>query len=228
MIELTGVFKSYHSARGHIKALVDVSLVLGEGKSMTLIGKSGSGKTTLLSCIGGLESPDSGTIYCFGIPIHALPAKALSRFQRKQVGFVFQSGNLLSYLTLFENIAFPLVLNGETKHRIDLRVHALLEKTGLTGFGPALPRELSGGEIQRAAVARAMAHAPRLLLADEPTASLDSATGNALIQLMLTLGKDQGCTMVIATHDRELMALSNETIHLKDGRTVGREYASIL
>lgn len=228
MIELTGVFKSYHSARGHIQALVDVSLVLGEGKSMTLIGKSGSGKTTLLSCIGGLETPDKGTICCFGIPLHTLSAKALSRFQRKQVGFVFQSGNLLSYLTIYENIAFPLILNGETKHRIDLRVQALLEKTGLTGFGPALPRELSGGEIQRAAVARAMAHAPRLLLADEPTASLDSATGKALIQLMLSLGKDRGCTMLIATHDVELMTLSNETIQLRDGRTVGREDASIL
>jgi putative ABC transport system ATP-binding protein len=228
MIELTGVFKSFLSARGDIKALVDISFVLAAGSSMTLIGKSGSGKTTLLSCIGGLEKPDSGAIYCFGIPIHALSAKALSRFQRNQVGFVFQSGNLLSYLTLYENIAFPLVLNGETKHRIDQRVQELLEKTGLSGFGPALPHELSGGEIQRAAVARAMAHAPRLLLADEPTASLDSATGTALIHRLLSLGKDQGCTMVIATHDADLMALSDETIHLKDGRAVGRKYASTL
>jgi ABC-type lipoprotein export system ATPase subunit len=228
MIELTGVFKSYHPARGGIKALIDVSLILGEGKSVTLIGKSGSGKTTLLHCIGGLETPDSGAIYCFGVPIHTLSAKALSRFQRKQVGFVFQFGNLLSYLTLHENIAFPLVLNGETKRRIDRRVQELLEKTGLWGFGPALPHELSGGEIQRAAVARAMAHTPKLLLADEPTASLDSVTGKTLMHMMLSLGKDQGCTMMIATHDTELMALSDETIQLKDGRAVGRKYAPVL
>jgi len=225
MIELTGVSKSYHAARGDIAALINVSLVLGAGKSLTLIGKSGSGKTTLLHCIGGLETPDSGAISCFGIPVHTLSAKALSQFQRHQVGFVFQFGNLLSYLTLYENIAFPLVLNGETKHRIAHRVEELLEITALSGFGPALPHELSGGEIQRAAVARAMAHTPRLLLADEPTASLDSATGKTLIHMMLALGKNQGCTMVIATHDADLMALSDETIQLKDGQTVGRGYA---
>jgi ABC-type lipoprotein export system ATPase subunit len=228
MIELKGVFKSYRSARGDIQALTDVSMVLSEGKSMTLIGKSGSGKTTLLNCIGGLETPDKGSISCFGIPLHTLSAKALSRFQRKQVGIVFQFGNLLSYLTLYENISFPLVLNGEPKQRIKRRVQELLEKTGLSGFEPALPRELSGGEIQRAAVARAIAHGPKLLLADEPTASLDSATGKTLIDMMLSLGKDQGCTMLIATHDPALMALSNETIQLRDGQTVGRQYAPTL
>jgi len=228
MIELTGVFKSYKSARGDIQAIRNISLALEEGKSMTLIGKSGSGKTTLLNCIGGLETPDRGSISCFGIPLHTLPAKALSRFQRKQVGFVFQFGNLLSYLTLYENISFPLVLNGETRHRINRRVQELLEKAGLPGFEPALPRELSGGEIQRAAVARALAHRPRLLLADEPTASLDSVTGKGVIDMMLSLGRDQGCTMLIATHDTALMALSNETVQLKDGQTVGRQYAPFL
>ncbi|MFA5904659.1 MAG: ABC transporter ATP-binding protein [Desulfobacula sp.] len=226
-IEITGIFKSFHSARGDIKALVDVSFTLEKGKSMTLIGTSGSGKTTLLHCIGGLEAPDKGSIYCFGSPIHSLSAKALSRFQRKQAGFVFQFGNLLSYLTLQENISFPLVLNGETKYKIERRVQELLEKTGLSGFGPALPCELSGGEIQRAAVARALAHSPELLLADEPTASLDSATGKALIHMMLSLGKDQNCTLLIATHDKDLMALSDETIQLKDGQTVGRQHADI-
>ncbi len=222
MIELTKICKSFHSARGEIKALVDVSFTLEKGKSMTLIGTSGSGKTTLLYCIGGLEAPDKGSVYCFGSPIHSLSAKELSRFQRKKTGFVFQFGNLLNYLTIQENISFSMMLNGETKHRIDLRVQELLEKTGLSGFGPALPRELSGGEIQRAAVARALAHSPKLLLADEPTANLDSVTGKDLIHMMLSLGKDQNCTMLIATHDKDLMALSDVTIQLKDGRTVGR------
>jgi len=222
MIELTGLFKSYHSARGDIKALVDVSFILEKGKSMTLTGASGSGKTTLLHCIGGLEKPDKGSIYCFGFPIHELSAKAISRFQRKQVGFVFQFGNLLNYLTLYENISFPLVLNNETKPQIERRVQELLEKTGLSGFGRAFPCELSGGEIQRAAVARALAHAPELLLADEPTASLDSVTGKALIHMMLALGQDQGCTMVMATHDPEIMALSDKTLQLKDGQPVRR------
>ncbi len=218
MIELRNVYKSFLSGRGQKEALVDISFSLESGKSMTLVGKSGSGKTTLLNCIGGIEAVDRGRITCFGTAIQEVSQQALSRFQRKHLGCVFQFGNLLSYLTIRENISFPLGLNNVAKAHIDARVRELLEKIGLPDAGPALPHELSGGEIQRVAVARAMAHAPRLLLADEPTASLDSATGKALIGLMHELSRDQGCTMIIATHDPELIAFSEETVQLRDGK----------
>lgn len=226
MITVSGVYKTYLSGRGVTNALIDVSFSLDSGKSMTLVGPSGSGKTTLLHCIGGLEGVDRGSVRCFDLPIHALSPKALSRFQRNRVGFVFQFGNLLSYLTIGENIAFPLVLNGASRRQIGRRVEELLEKTGLSGFGAAFPHELSGGELQRAAVARAMSHTPKLFLADEPTASLDSTTGKQLIQMILSLSADQSCTVVIATHDTELIRLSDKTASLKDGKITGERHAS--
>jgi ABC-type lipoprotein export system ATPase subunit len=225
MIELENVGKSYRSGRGKIRALSDISFRLEAGKSLTLIGKSGSGKTTLLNCIGGIEALEIGAIRCFGIPVHHLNPKALSRFQRRDLGVVFQFGNLLSYLTIYENISFPLLLNGRSSRTIRRDVEGILERVGLSGYGQALPFELSGGEVQRVAVARAIVHSPRLLLADEPTASLDSATGLALIELMLSLGKERGCTLIIATHDPQLMALSEESIELRDGQIVGRKDA---
>jgi ABC-type lipoprotein export system ATPase subunit len=223
MIRLSKVGKVYHSGRGVVEALGDVSIHIRKGAAVAVVGKSGSGKTTLLNCIGGLERPTKGTVTCFGCDIHALSSKALSSFQRQNVGFVFQHGNLLSYLTVSENIAFPLVLNGiDGKQKIQ-RVATLLEKIGLTEAGAALPRELSGGEIQRAAAACAMAHSPKILLADEPTASLDTSTGKNLIQLIFDMGQEQGCTLVIATHDPEIFHLTEKTVYLRDGRVVKPE-----
>ena len=223
MIRLSKVGKVYRSGRGSVEALRDVSIHIRKGAAVAVVGKSGSGKTTLLNCIGGLERPSQGTVTCFGCDIHALSAKALSSFQRQNVGFVFQHGNLLSYLTVSENIAFPLVLNGiDGKQKIQ-RVAILLEKIGLPEAGAALPRELSGGEIQRVAAARAMAHFPKIFLADEPTASLDTATGKNLVQLIFDMGEEQGCTLVIATHDPEIFHLTEKTVHLRDGRVVKPE-----
>ena len=223
MIRLAKVGKVYRSGRGLVEALRDVSIHIRKGTAVAVVGKSGSGKTTLLNCIGGLERPTQGTVTCFGQDIHALSSKALSAFQRQNVGFVFQHGNLLSYLTVSENIAFPLVLNGiDGKQKIQ-RIETLLEKIGLSEIGAALPRELSGGEIQRVAAARAMAYFPKLLLADEPTANLDTATGNNLVHLIFDLGQEQGCTLVIATHDPEIFHLTERTVHLRDGRVVKPE-----
>ena len=223
MIRIHGLWKSYPSGRGRIQALSDVSFSVDEGRTLTVVGKSGSGKTTLLNCTGGLEHPDRGTVNCFGVDIHALSGKTLSLFQRKNLGFVFQFGNLLSYLTVSENISFPLTLNGIEGMERERRVMELLEKIGLSDAGPALPSELSGGEVQRVSFARAMAHFPKIILADEPTASLDSETGLHLVDLMFKTCREQGCTIVISTHDQEIIKLSDDILYLKDGKAAGEQ-----
>ncbi len=200
------------------QVLSDVSFNLKRGKLLTIIGKSGSGKTTLLNCLGGLEMPDSGRINCFGTDINSLSEKRRCLFQRKNLGFIFQSGNLLSYLTVSENILFPLVLNNETKKAREKRLESLLEMLELKLFASAMPHELSGGQAQRAAFARAIAHAPQLLLADEPTASLDTQTGLNLIKQMYRVGRDNNTTIVVSTHDREIIKCADKIIHLTDGR----------
>jgi ABC-type lipoprotein export system ATPase subunit len=218
MIQIENISKAYQSGRGRQEALVDLSFHIPKGTTAAIVGKSGSGKTTLLNCVGGLERPDKGTVICFGRNIHTLNVYELSRFQRRDLGFIFQHGNLLSYLNVFENIGFSLTLNGVTGNKRSLRVQALLERIGLSDAGQALPHELSGGEIQRVAAARALAHYPKLLLADEPTASLDTETGRNLVDLMLDMAKEQDCTLLISTHDPELFHLADRVIHLRDGR----------
>jgi ABC-type lipoprotein export system ATPase subunit len=217
MVQCQDITKTYHSGRGTVHALRGISLMVEPAAMVVIVGKSGSGKTTLLNCMGGLDRPDSGSVIYGGCDLHSLPLRELSLFLRRDMGFVFQFGNLLSYLTVFENIAFPLTLNGvaggEKKHRVE----ELLERIGLPEAGRALPHELSGGEVQRVAVARAMAHRPRMLLADEPTASLDSATGRDLINLLFEMGRESGCTMVLSTHDTEVMDLADQCIRIRDG-----------
>jgi len=217
MLECRAITKTYDSGRGKLQALRGISIEIAPGAMAAIVGKSGSGKTTLLNCLGGLDRPDSGTVIVNGANLHALTPRELSLILRRDMGFVFQFGNLLSYLSVFENIAFPLRLNGATRIERERRTQELLERIGLAGAGPALPNELSGGEVQRVAVARALAHRPKLLLADEPTASLDSATGTRLVQLMFEMGRESGCTMVISTHDSDVMGLAERCLHIRDG-----------
>lgn len=200
-------------------ALCDVSLSIPKGGTLAIVGKSGSGKTTLLNCIGGVERPDKGSVSCFGIDMHTLPQKQLSLFQRQHMGFVFQFGNLLSFLTVHENISFPLILN---KKEYKNRVAELLEKVGLSGVASAMPFELSGGEMQRVAFARAIAVSPKILIADEPTASLDTETGSSLVRLMFSLAREEKCTIVLSTHDHDLIALADRSVFLRDGRVVAQ------
>ncbi|MDX2498925.1 MAG: ABC transporter ATP-binding protein [Deltaproteobacteria bacterium] len=220
MIQLNSITKEFRSGRGYVQAIRDVSFVIKTGDAVAITGKSGSGKTTLLTCIGGLERPEDGNVISFDSDIYALSARDLSLFQRRHIGFVFQHGNLLSYLTVYENIAFPLILNGKRKPAIMKRVSELLEKIGLPDAGAAMPHELSGGEIQRVSVARAIAHLPRALLADEPTASLDTATGESLVKLLFDMGRDSGCTMILSTHDPNVSALANKVLEIRDGAIV--------
>ena len=221
MIQIEGLWKSYSSGRGRIQALSNVSFSVDAGRTLTVVGKSGSGKTTLLNCAGGLEQPDKGIVTCFGANINSLSGRDLCLFQRKNMGFVFQFGNLLNYLTVIENISFPLALNGIEGVERKRRVMELLERIELADAGPAMPSELSGGEVQRVSFARAVAHFPKILLADEPTASLDSSTGLNLVKLMFETGKEQGCTIIISTHDREIIKLSDHILYLQDGKNTG-------
>lgn len=218
MIEAHQISKSFYSGSGRVRVLYDISFTLETGQVLTLVGKSGSGKTTLLNCLGGLDIPDSGYINCFGTDINALSEKQRCLFLRRHLGFVFQSNNLLSYLTVFENIVFPLVLNGFSKKERNHRVAELLELLELKPVGHAMPRELSGGQAQRVAFARAMAHSPQLLLADEPTASLDTQTGFQLIKLMARIGNETKSTIIVSTHDHEIIKYADRTLSLKDGR----------
>lgn len=218
MIVLSGLSKTFRSGRGYVEAITDISLSIPTGSFTVVVGKSGSGKSTLLNCIGGLEKPDQGEIFCFGKALHRLESSQLSRFQRRYLGFVFQFGNLLSYLTVEENIGVPLTLNGIVGKARAQRIASLLEAVGLTYAAKALPHELSGGETQRVSVARAVVHEPKLLLADEPTASLDSATGRETIQLMRRLGVRLDCTIIMATHDMEIINMADSIFRLKDGK----------
>jgi len=191
-----------------------------KGTNLALVGKSGSGKTTLMNCIGGIEKPDTGKVSIDGCELQSLSERALCLVQRQHIWFVFQHGNLLSFLTVAENIAFPLNLNGVDGRTRNRRVSELLDLIGLPDIGEAMPYELSGGELQRVAVVRAVSHNPSLLLADEPTANLDSATGIGIMQMMIALTRSQGCTLIMATHDLELIALADRSIRLRDGLIV--------
>lgn len=223
MVQVDHLTKTFHSGRGQVAVLRDISFTVPEAVAAAVVGTSGSGKTTLLNCIGGLERPDEGNIRCFGNNIESFSTKSLGRYQRREVGFIFQQGNLLSYLTVFQNIAFPLVLNGMDTKGIAARVTHLLERIGLPAAQKAMPHELSGGEMQRVSAARAMAHAPKLLLADEPTASLDSETARKLVRLLLDMGREKHCTLLIATHDPVVFNLADQVIHLKDGKILKKE-----
>jgi putative ABC transport system ATP-binding protein len=218
MIIVENISKTFSSGRGRLTALSDVSFVVETGNATAIVGKSGSGKTTLLNCIGGLLRPDDGCVTCFGTRINQLSSRELSLFQRRNMGFIFQYGNLLSYYTVFDNISFPLILNGIDKKDRERCVSYLLERVGMKGAENALPNELSGGEAQRVAAARALAHSPQMLLADEPTASLDSDTGKKLIMLLFELASEQKCALVLSTHDPELINLCSQSFRIRDGR----------
>lgn len=218
MLRVEHLGKAFRSGRGRVAALEDVSFRVERGKTVVAAGTSGSGKTTLLFCVGGLERPERGRVFCGETELTALGGRALSRFQRRRLGFVFQFGNLLDSLSVRDNLALPLEMNGARGRERDRRIDELLANIGLPDAGPALPRELSGGETQRVAFARAIAHGPDLLLADEPTASLDSAAGDRLILLMRNLSREDGVTLLIATHDPAVMAAADDVLTLRDGK----------
>ena len=205
------------TAGGHgITILDDITLLIPEKQMVAIVGPSGSGKSTLLGLIAGLDKPTSGSIKLGAIEITTMPESQMARYRRQKIGYIFQSFHLIPTLTALENVAVPLELNGDLDAK--KRAAELLAAVGLQDRQSHYPVQLSGGEQQRVAVARAFACRPPILLADEPTGNLDSATGRQVIDLLLSLNRDHGSTLVLVTHDPDLASCAERIISLRDGR----------
>jgi len=218
MIRLVDVRKSYTQGESEVIALAGVSLEIARGEFAAVMGPSGSGKSTLLHLVGGLDRPSAGDVLVDGKIISQMDDDAVTLFRRKNVGFIFQFFNLLPTLTAIENAALPLVLDGRSEREANARAEALLARVGLAARRDHLPEQLSGGEIQRLAIARALVFDPPILLADEPTGNLDSKTGAAVLETIRAINRDAGSTVVMVTHDHDAAARSDRVIHLRDGR----------
>ncbi len=221
MVELEHVVKSYEGAGGGevLCVLKDISLRVGAGESVAIVGPSGSGKSTLLNMIGALDVPDSGTVSLDGRNIAELDEKALARVRNVEVGFVFQLHHLLPQCTVLENVLVPTLAGATSGSRKDIEQRAgrLLEQVGLSEWAKHLPGELSGGQRQRVAVARALINKPGLLLADEPTGSLDRESAEQMGQLLVTLNESENTTLIVVTHSEELASRMSRVLKLKDG-----------
>jgi len=218
LIKTKDLSKVYVSGETETRALNGVSLIIENGEFSAITGPSGSGKTTLFNLIGALDSPTSGTISFDGDDLSSFNRKERTVFRREKIGFVFQTFNLIPVLTAFENVAFPLNLLSVSEKEIKSKVYNLLEKVGLKGMEERKPAALSGGQQQRVAVARALIKEPILVLADEPTANLDSGTGREIMKLMRQLNKEDEITFLFATHDPIVMDFSSRRIKLRDGK----------
>jgi putative ABC transport system ATP-binding protein len=221
MITVRALSMRLASGGREVNVLTDVSLDVPAGQFLAIAGPSGSGKSTLLGLLAGLDRPTAGRIEVAGVELTALDEDALARFRRDRIGYVFQSFHLLPTLTARENVAVPLELAGEDEAAA--RAGALLEEVGLADRAHHYPVQLSGGEQQRVAVARAVARRPALLLADEPTGNLDSATGKQIIELLVGLNRKLGSTLVLVTHDAALAAHADRVVTLRDGQIVSDE-----
>jgi putative ABC transport system ATP-binding protein len=213
--------KTYRQGKMEVHALREVDLALEAGEFAVVAGPSGSGKTTLLNLIGALDRPGSGTILFEGRDLARLSSSELSRLRRDRIGFVFQAYNLIPVLTAEENAEFVLLLQGKGRAERRARVRELLARVGLSGLERRRPAELSGGQQQRVAIVRALAHEPALVLADEPTANLDSKTAQELLDLMHGLSHDLGITFLFSSHDPEVVRRAERLITLRDGRIAG-------
>lgn len=219
-MEVTRLSKSVALAdgQGTLQILQDVTFIVGAGESVAIVGASGSGKSTLLGLLAGLDVPGSGSVRIDGAELFSLDEDARAALRGASVGFVFQSFQLLPALTALENVMLPLELVGATDAEATAR--QWLERVGLGARLRHYPKHLSGGEQQRVALARAFAPRPRLLLADEPTGNLDAATGEAIIELIFSLNREVGTTLILVTHDESLAARCNRVLHMQAGRLV--------
>jgi putative ABC transport system ATP-binding protein len=217
MIRLVEIHKTFKQGASQVTALAGVSLHIAKGEFASIMGPSGSGKSTLLHLIGGLDRPTRGDVVVGGKVISQMGDDQVTLFRRERIGVIFQFFNLLPTLTAIENVALPAILGGRSEAEARAKSEALLERVGLAGRKNHLPEELSGGEIQRLAIARALVFNPPILLADEPTGNLDSKTGGAILQLIRDINRQEDCTVVMVTHDREAAAAGDRVIHLKDG-----------
>ena len=218
VVELVDVWKIYHQGSVDVHALRNLDLTVSKGEFTALVGPSGSGKTTALNLIGALDAPTSGSVIVEGQDLGALGRKELSRLRRDRIGFVFQSYNLIPVLTAYENAEMVMWVQGIPAAERRKRVMELLHSVGLEGMEDRRPTELSGGQQQRVAIARAIASDPAIVLADEPTANVDSETAENLISLMEKLNRDRGVTFLFSTHDHRVVERARRVVRMVDGR----------
>lgn len=220
VIEIKEVNKIYNSSEVKVHAVNNVTLDFEEGEFVAIVGPSGSGKTTLLNMLGGLDLPSSGKIIIDGVDLSTLKSSALIDFRMRNIGFVFQSYNLIPVLTAKENVEFIMSLQKWTRQDREGRSFELLKAVGLEGRINSRPAKLSGGQQQRVAVARALASKPKFVLADEPTANLDSKAATTLLEIMETLNHGEKITFIFSTHDPRVVKMAHRVITLEDGRVV--------
>jgi len=224
LLELSKVKKSYQQGKIEVPALRGIDLVVEQGEFTTIFGPSGSGKTTLLNMIGCLDTPTEGEIKLNGDRISDLSRTKLAMVRRYNIGFIFQAYNLIPVLTSYENVEFAIRLIHRLKeNEMHEKVLKILEAVGLKGLETRRPNELSGGEKQRVAIARALVKEPKIVLADEPTANLDSKTGADIIKIMVKMNQKLGTTFIFSTHDPQIMKFATRLINLKDGMISGEE-----
>jgi putative ABC transport system ATP-binding protein len=219
-VELRKVSKSYREGEVERVVLRDVSVTIAPGEIAVLVGRSGSGKSTLLNVIAGIDHPTAGAVVVNGTDLTALDEHARTLFRRRHIGFVFQFFNLIPLLTVEENLLLPLDLNGRADAEGAKRARALLERVGLGGRGDSFPERLSGGEQQRVAIARALIHDPVLILADEPTGNLDVETAAGVLDLLDTLAREAGRTVLMVTHSREVVGVADRIFTVQRGSLV--------
>ncbi|MFB6887966.1 ABC transporter ATP-binding protein [Kitasatospora sp. NPDC056327] len=220
MVAVDEVHRSFGTGERTVHALRGVSFTIGRGELTALKGRSGSGKTTLLNLVGGLDSPTGGTITLDGTDLGGLDEEGRLALRRDRLGFVFQSFGLLPVLTAAENVGVPMRLRKVPAAQREERAHTLLALVGLADHANQRPGELSGGQQQRVAIARALANEPDLIIADEPTGQLDSETGRSIMELLRAVVRSEGVTVLVATHDPNLMELADRVVELRDGRVV--------
>ncbi len=223
LIEMNHLSKTYNGGEERVHALVGVNLKMERGEFISVMGPSGSGKSTLLTILGGLNHPTEGELVVDEIPIYRLSLEKLADFRREYLGFIFQSFQLISYLTVIENVMLPLSITERSNQEQIRMAEEILHRTGLKDKARRLPDQLSGGEQERVAIARALVNSPPILLADEPTGNLDSKTGTEIMELFKSL-HEEGQTIVMVTHNPENTEFSTRTIFLKDGRVDRRDW----
>jgi putative ABC transport system ATP-binding protein len=217
IVEITGVDKTYQQGTVSVHALKQIDLVIEKGSFAALAGPSGSGKTTLLNIIGGLDTPDHGIVRVDGRDYRAMSMTEMAELRLHRIGFVFQAYNLIPVLSAVENVEYVMQLQGVDKKDRRDRAMEILDEVGLSGTYHTRPAELSGGQQQRVAVARAIVSDPAIVLADEPTANLDSKTGKGLLEIMQRMNREKNVTFIFSTHDNMVMEHANRLIHIRDG-----------
>lgn len=212
------VTKLYHIGGETIRALDGVDLNIYAGEYLSIMGPSGSGKTTLFNAIGGLSAPTSGSVFIDDVDVAQLDANELAWMRCRKIGYIFQNYNIINVLTALENVQLPMLFAGVPPDEAQDKAVEILERVGLGERILHTPRELSGGQQQRVAIARAFANSPAIILADEPTANLDSTTGSEIIELMKTMNREHGVTVICSTHDHKMLDISDRIVRMEDGR----------